>query len=289
MRVVVANMYVHNHKIGQAVGVLERLQPDLALVCEAPDFHDDLARVGTVHGKPTGSRGARECVVVTSGNVMVEKSQTVQLTEHVGGPPGHPQYWQDRWATLVWCTVDGDRVLAVSWHGNAAIKRRRSPGAVQYAAGMRKLADIVEREAELGWAPVIGGDANYAPPKVGKPWRWSPNRLFGDMGLVVRAHRIDQLVTDPLRHVVVGFDTLADPPGADHDWIVADLRPVRPIPLMTRVERAQKHLTVAGESLSKAAALLEDAGNRPAVQPKGRELAHIATRVAEIADQLPER
>lgn len=294
MRVMVANLHVTNPVIDDAVAVLGRLKPAIVLACEAWPFHDHLAALGTVHGAPKGTgKGPRECVVVTAPGVKVHEARMVQLTEDVSRP-GAPGVWRDRWASAVWCEVEGQRVLAVSWHGNAGIQtragrvRRRTPGARQYALGMYVLADLVEKGMESGWAPVVGGDANYRRTVL-PLWRHSPHRVLGDLGLVVRDHRVDQIATDPTSHVVTGFDTVTDPPGCDHDWLKVDMTPLHPAPVKTRVTRAREHLASAQGSLAAAAKLLEAAGNRPVVQRYGRETAHLLTQVNELTTRLPER
>lgn len=236
MRVVVANMRVHNPHVKDAAKVLAGLRPDIALVCEAYDYHDTLSTVGTVHGHRKGSHGERECKVVTGPGVTVEKSETVQLTKHVGGPSGHPQFWQDRWATVVWCRFAGQKILAVSWHGNAGIQSRTTghvrdtAGSRQYALGMHRLAALIEREREAGWTPIVGGDANYRARKVTPLWMHSPDSLFGGLGLVVRKHGVDQIATDPKFTKFLNLRVIPKPPGCDHHWLAADLQ-ARKVPV----------------------------------------------------------
>jgi N-acetylmuramoyl-L-alanine amidase len=234
VRAVVANMRVHNRRIEEAVTLLDSLDADLVMACEAQDFHDVLGRAGVVYGRTQGTRGARECVVVVNPTrVQVERSETIQLTDDVGGPPGHPQFWQDRHATLVWCRVDGRRVLAVSWHGNAGIQNgltgqvRDTPGSRQYAAGMHKLAGILETEQAAGWMPLVGADANYR--RRAPLWQHSPFVVLGAMRF--KAHGVDQLAYHPKGHKVTTSTVVKDPPGCDHDWLNVTLHTIKEVPV----------------------------------------------------------
>lgn len=170
-------------------------------------------------------RGKAEVFTITGPAVEVEASEVVKLMD---GPEPPTKFQSDRWARFTWARVEGQPFVFVSWHGQANIQRAGvvnplNPMARDYKAGVLELAERVEREAEKGYLPVVGGDANYR--RTPQRWAGSPFSVFKDIGLAVRAHRIDQLATDA---ATITWDSdlqvLDGSQGTDHKWLTGDIR-----------------------------------------------------------------
>lgn len=198
------------------------------LACEAKWFAGKLGGVGgTVYQHTShapGDNGRTEIAVITGPSVMVDRAECVKIMD---GPHPDTKYQHDRWAWLVWATVDGTPVLFASWHGQANIQRHGLVNPTRamvrdYGAGTAKLAAHILAAMGGGYAPIVAGDANYR--RSLQPWAGSPFRRFKAIGLAVRAHRIDQIATDAVNIAwaremqdVYGSD------GTDHRWLIADL------------------------------------------------------------------
>lgn len=219
------NAYGSSNKQGPALARwLDRMNVDVAFVCEADGILDDLKTVGpTYHGND--SHGAREVAIVLPKG-KADEHDTVQLTRRVVQNPDKPNLTHDRWYTRVRVR---DRVY-YSVHQNAAIQD--NDGTWRDVIGARvtrddaipTLKDALVADKKKGYRVRVAGDMNWA--QTDKRVGGSIQAMFDDLGFSYVTDKLMWVAWDPDKDSKVKSWVTDVAPGADaHKTVHLTLEP----------------------------------------------------------------
>lgn len=238
MRIVSANLYVGSKQKLKDARILDGLNAVAYGLQEAAYGTDEVMRVmrDEYHlfaGSEAGKSGSEVPILLRKKGTTYLGDGAYLVSNRVR--PNNKGIAPDRYLTWVRYEFSGKKYVIINMHPNAAVQNRNTGKPLrkklkrvrEYIKSMKELEEEIKSQRADGFIPIVTGDLNYRVRKGVTLWKWSPAAVFKRNNLDYINTGLDYVAYDKNRLAKRRSKIIpTSKTGADHPWIVADLKPL---------------------------------------------------------------